>query len=103
MNVQIDSALKHARGYWFVERIYRNGGRRIVYSLGGDFLFSGNASQATFPHWFLSITGEIVIAKLIGMLAAILILWWLKDHFTYPCTGFVRGQTNCDKASTHHH
>jgi hypothetical protein len=23
---------------------------------------------------------------------AILVLWWLKDHFTYPRTGFIRGK-----------
>ncbi len=29
---------------------------------------------------------------MIGFLAVILILWRLKDHFTYPRTGFVRGK-----------
>ena len=60
--------------------------------LAGILLFSRYVQQASFPGWFLSVTSEIVIAKLVGILVAILILWWLKDHFTYPRTGFVRGK-----------
>jgi hypothetical protein len=60
--------------------------------LAGILLISGNAPQASFPAWFLSVAGEVSIAKSIGILAAVLILWWLKDHFTYPRTGFVRGK-----------
>ncbi|HUH98995.1 MAG TPA: hypothetical protein VLZ89_16660 [Anaerolineales bacterium] len=90
MNVQIDSALKRGRGYWFVDGFIEMAGGGLLSLLGAILLLSGKASVSTFPDWFLSVAGEIVLAKLLGILAAILILWWLKDHFTYPRTGFVR-------------
>jgi hypothetical protein len=93
MNTQIvDHALKRARGYWFVDGFTEMAAGGLFTILAGLLLFSGSASQAAFPSWFLSVAGEISIAKLIGILAAVLILWWLKDRFTYPRTGFVRGK-----------
>ena len=92
MNVQIDTALKRARGYWFIDGFTEMAAGGLFVILAGIFLFSGTVPQASFLPWFLSVTSEIVIAKLISILVAILILWWLKDHFTYPRTGFVRGK-----------
>ncbi|MFZ1042748.1 MAG: hypothetical protein WCA79_17270 [Anaerolineales bacterium] len=92
MDVQIDTALKRARGYWFIDGFTEIAAGGLFVILAGILLFSGFVPQASFPGWFLSVTSEIVIAKLVGLLAAILILWWLKDHFTYPRTGFVRGK-----------
>jgi len=92
MNVQIDTALKRARGYWFIDGFTEMVAGGLFVILAGILFFSGNGPQASFPSWFLSVTGAVVIAKLVGLLAAILILWWLKDHFTYPRTGFVRGK-----------
>ncbi len=92
MNVQIDTALKRARGYWFIDGFTEMVAGGLFLILAGIMLFSESGPQASFFSWFLSVTGEVVIAKLIGFLAAILILWWLKDHFTYPRTGFVRGK-----------
>jgi len=92
MNVQIDTALKRARGYWFVDGFTEMAAGGLFVILAEILLFSESVTQAPFLSWFLSVTSEIVVAKLIGILAAILILWWLKDHFTYPRTGFVRGK-----------
>jgi hypothetical protein len=92
MNMQIDTALKRARGYWFIDGFTEMATGGLFVILAGILLFGGTVPQASFSTWFLSVTSEIVIAKLIGILAAILILWWLKDHFTYPRTGFVRGK-----------
>jgi hypothetical protein len=92
MDVQIDTALKRARGYWFIDGFTEMAVGGLFVILAGILLFSGFVPQAPLPGWFLSVTSEIVIAKLIGILVAILILWWLKDHFTYPRTGFVRGK-----------
>ena len=91
MNMQIDSAVKRSRGYWFVDGFTEMtvGGFFII--LAALLLFGRSASPDTFTSWFLSMAGEVSIVKLIGLLAVILILWWLKDHFTYPRTGFVRG------------
>ncbi len=92
MNVQIDTAIKRARGYWFVDGFTEIAAGGLFVLLAGLLLFSRNASQASFPSWFLSVAGEISIAKFFGLLITVLVLWWLKDHFTYPRTGFVRGK-----------
>lgn len=92
MNSQIDSAIKRARGYWFVDGFTEIVAGILFIGLAGLLLFSQRASQASFPSWFLSAAVEISIAKLAGIVAAVLVLWWLKDHFTYPRTGFVRGK-----------
>jgi hypothetical protein len=92
MNAQIDTALKRARGYWFIDGFTEMAAGGLFVVLAGILLFSGFVPQVPFPYWFLSVTSEIVIAKLIGILVAVLILWWLKDNFTYPRTGFVRGK-----------
>jgi hypothetical protein len=91
MNAQIDTAMKRARGYWFVDGFTEMAAGGWFILLAGLLLISRNSPQASYPAWFLSVSGEIAIAKFVGILAAILILWWLKDHFTYPRTGFVRG------------
>lgn len=92
MNMQIDSALKRARGYWFVDGFTEMAAGGLFILLAAILLISRNASQASFPAWFLSVAGEVSIAKFVGILVAVLILWWLKDHFTYPRTGFVRSK-----------
>ena len=92
MNADIESAIKRVRGYWFIDGFTEMAAGAFFILLAALLLFSGKASPATFSTWLLSIAGEITIAKLGGGLAAILILWWLKDHFTYPRTGFVRSQ-----------
>ncbi len=90
--MQIDSALKRARGYWFVDGFTEMTAGGLFVLLAGLLLISENASYNSFPAWLLSVAGEVTIAKFVGILAGILILWWLKDHFTYPRTGFVRGK-----------
>ena len=92
MDMEIDTALKRARGYWFIDGFTEMAAGGLIVILAGILLLSGYAPRASFAGWFLSVTSEIAIAKLVGILAAILILWWLKDHFTYPRTGFVRGK-----------
>jgi hypothetical protein len=92
MYAQIDTVMKRARGYWFVDGFTEMAAGGWFVLLAGILLFRGNVPQASLPSWFLSVAGEISIAKVIGILAAILIVWWLKNHFTYPRTGFVRGK-----------
>jgi len=92
MNVQIDTAIKRARGYWFVDGFTEIAMGGLLIILAGFLLISMNISQAPFPSWFLSVTGEITMLKMVSFVIVVLILWWLKDHFTYPRTGFVRGK-----------
>ncbi len=91
MNGQIDSAIKHVRAYWFIDGFAEMAAGGFLALLAVLLLLRGTASPAGFSGWFLSMAGEIALAKSIGILVAILIVWWLKDHFTYPRTGFVRG------------
>lgn len=92
MNIQIDSAVKRGRAYWFVDGFVEMviGGFFVV--LAGLILFGKSASPETFSAWFLSLAAEVSVVKLVGILVAVAVLWWLKDHFTYPRTGFVRGR-----------
>jgi hypothetical protein len=92
MGMQIDIAVKRARGYWFVDGFTEMAAGGLFILLAGVILFRGNATQASFSSWLWSVAGEISITKFFGTLAIILILYWLKDHFTYPRTGFVRGK-----------
>ncbi len=89
MNTQIDIAIKRARGYWFVDGFTEIGIGGLLIILAAFLLVSMSVSQASFPSWFLSVTGEITIVKIVSFLILILILWWLKDHFTYPRTGLL--------------
>lgn len=90
MNSQIDNAIKRARGYWFVDGFTEIAAGGFFIHLAGLLLFGGSASQTSFSSWLLSAAVEISIAKFVGILIAILALWWLKDRYTYPRTGFVR-------------
>lgn len=91
MNTQLDFVIKRARGYWFVDGFTEMAAGGFFILLAGILLVRGNVLLASDPSRFLSMVGVISIVKLIGFLAVILALWWLKDHFTYPRTGFVRG------------
>lgn len=91
MNVQIDNAIRRVRGYWFVDGFTEMAAGGLFILLASILLLRKNTSQVPFLSWFFSVAGEVTIAKIASLLVAILILWWLKDHFTYPRTGFVRG------------
>ncbi len=92
MNVQVEGAIKRARAYWFIDGFTEMAAGGFFVLLAALLLLGGRASPATFSSWFLSMAGEITVAKSIGILVILLLLWWLKDHFTYPRTGFVRGK-----------
>ena len=92
MNVQIDTTVKRARAYWFVDGFTEIATGGLFVILAGALFITRNTSQTPFLSWFLSVTGEIIIVKIVSILAVILGLWWLKDHFTYPRTGFVRNR-----------
>ncbi len=91
MNEQIDTTIKRVRGYWFVDGFTEMIAGGLFIILAAIFLLRLNEQGTSFPSWFLSVIGAVSIAKLVGLLVAILILWWLKDRFTYPRTGFIRG------------
>jgi len=92
MSTPIDTAIKRGRGYWFVDGFIELFAGGILLLLGGILLLRGLAPQDSILAQFLSVAGEIGLAKLVGIFLAALALWWLKDRFTYPRTGFVRGK-----------
>jgi hypothetical protein len=92
MSTQIDTAVKRGRGYWFVDGFIEIFGGGILLLLGGIVLLGSLTPQDSFLAQFLSIAGQVALVKLVGFFLVILLLWWLKDHFTYPRTGFIRGK-----------
>jgi hypothetical protein len=92
MNVQIDNAVKRARGYWFVDGFIEIAAGVLFIILAVFLLLSMNSSQTSISAWFLSVTGEVIILKTVSFVIVVLILWRLKDNFTYPRTGLVRGK-----------
>jgi hypothetical protein len=97
MNVQIETTMKRARAYWFIDGFTEiaMGGMFIVLAIA--MFISRNTSQTPFLSWLLSVTGKIVILKVVSLLIVVLALWWLKDRFTYPRTGYVRNQITAAK------
>jgi hypothetical protein len=92
MNAQIDTAIKRARAYWFVDGFTEIATGMLFIILACALFVSRNTSQTSFLSWFLSVSGKIIILKVASFLIVVLVLWWLKDNFTYPRTGFVRNR-----------
>jgi len=90
MNNQIDSAAKVGRRYWFVDGFTEILAGVLFFLLGGFLLLRGIAPEGSFLAQFASLAGDVGFVKVVGLVAAGLILWWLKDRFTYPRTGFIR-------------
>jgi hypothetical protein len=92
MERQIDSAMKRGRAYWFVDGFVELGAGIFLLVLGGAVILRGYAGQGGFLTGLASTAVDIGILKMIALLAVVLVVWWVKDRFTYPRTGFVRGQ-----------
>jgi len=97
MDKQIDIAIKRARSYWFVDGFTEIALGGLLILLAAFLLLRMKTSQAPFVSWFLSVTGQITLLKIVSFLIVVLIVWWLKDHFTYPRTGFVRGNITANQ------
>jgi len=90
MEKQIESAMKRGRGYWFVDGFTEILAGILFILLGGITLLSGIVPPSSFLSQFISLAESAAIVKFLGLILAVLGLWWLKDRFTYPRTGFVR-------------
>jgi hypothetical protein len=90
MEKQIESAMKRGRGYWFVDGFTELLAGVLFFLLGGIALLSGMVPPSSFLSQFISLAESAAIVKFLGLILAVLGLWWLKDRFTYPRTGFVR-------------
>jgi hypothetical protein len=92
MEKQIDTALTRGRAYWFADGFTEIAGGIFFLLLGAVVLFRGIAGQNVVLSQFASTAVDIGAIKLVTLLVAILVIWWLKDRFTYPRTGFVQGK-----------
>jgi hypothetical protein len=92
MNQQIETAVKRGRAYWFADGFTEIAGGIFFLFLGAVILFRGIAGKNALLSGFASTAVDIGIVKLAAFLAGILAIWWLKDRFTYPRTGFVQGR-----------
>jgi hypothetical protein len=92
MNTHIDTAMKRGRGYWFVDGFIEMLAGGVLILLGVILLLRGMAPQDSFLTQFMSVAGEVALVKVVGIFLAVLVLWWLKDRFTYPRTGFIRSK-----------
>jgi hypothetical protein len=91
MEKQIETAVKRGRAYWFADGFTEIAGGIFFFLLGGIVLFRGIAGQNVVLSQFASTAVDIGAVKLVTLLVAGLVIWWLKDRFTYPRTGFVQG------------
>jgi hypothetical protein len=90
MDSQIESVMKRGWGYWFVDGFTEILAGILFILLGGITLLSGIVPPSSFLSQFVSLAESAAIVKFLGLILAVLGLWWLKDRFTYPRTGFVR-------------
>jgi hypothetical protein len=92
MEQDIDSAVKRGRAYWFADGFSELVLGIFCIVLGGAILLRGWAGQGGFLAGFGSAALDFSVLKAVCLLAAFLAIWWLKDRFTYPRTGYVRGR-----------
>jgi len=92
MEQQIETAVKRGRAYWFADGFTEIAGGIFFLLLGAVVLFREIAGQNVVLSQFASTAVDIGAIKLVTLLVAILVIWWLKDRFTYPRTGFVQGK-----------
>jgi hypothetical protein len=90
MDNQIENVVKRGRAYWFVDGFTEIFAGILFILLGAITLLSGILPPSSFFSQFLSLAASAVIVKFLGLILTVLGLWWLKDRFTYPRTGFVR-------------
>lgn len=92
MEQQIETAVKRGRAYWFADGFTEIAGGIFFLLLGAVVLFRGIAGQNVVLSQFASTVVDIGAVKLVTLFVAILVIWWLKDRFTYPRTGLVQGK-----------
>jgi hypothetical protein len=92
MEKQIETAVKRGRAYWFSDGFTEILGGIFMLLLGSIVFLRGMAGQYAFLSQFASTAMDIGLVKLVAFVAAVLVIWGLKDRFTYPRTGFVQGK-----------
>jgi hypothetical protein len=92
MEKQIESAVRRGRAYWFADGFTEMLGGIFLVLVGSIGFLRGIAGQTAVLPQLASTVVDIGIFKTVAFVAAILIIWWLKDRFTYPRTGIVRGK-----------
>ena len=88
--MDIDAAAKRGRGYVFVDGFAEIAGGVVFVLLGGVLLLGGLLPGVSLLSQVVATGVGVVIVKVLGFLLAFLAIWWFKDRFTYPRTGYVR-------------
>jgi hypothetical protein len=92
MDKQIENAVKRGRAYWFDDGFIEILGGIFLILVSSVIFLRGIAGHTAFLPQFASTAVDIAVVKLAAFLAIILVIWWLKDRFTYPRTGVVKGK-----------
>jgi hypothetical protein len=90
MERQIESAVKRSRAYWFVDGLTEMVAGALFLALGAAVLLFAAVPPYPMGAPFSSLINVVSLIKLVGIAGGILLLWWAKDRFTFPRTGFVR-------------
>jgi len=88
--MDIDAAVKRGRGYLFVDGFAEMAAGVVFALLGGVLLLGGLMPAEPLLSRILATGTGVLIVKAAGFVAAALAIWWFKDRFTYPRTGYVR-------------
>jgi hypothetical protein len=90
MVMDINAAVKRGRGYLFVDGFAEMAAGVVFALLGGVLLLGGLMPAEPLLSRIVATGTGVLIVKATGFAAAALGIWWLKDRFTYPRTGYVR-------------
>ncbi len=88
--MEIDAAVKRGRTYLFVDGFAELAAGVVFFLLGGVLLLGGLIPGESLLTQIVATGVGVVVVKAVGFLVAVLAIWWLKDRFTYPRTGYVR-------------
>jgi hypothetical protein len=92
MNSQLETAVRRARGYWFIDGFIEMAAGAFFVLLTVVLLGLTGATGGPLEVWLLVTVGAIGLVKLLALMLAVWLIVWLKDRFTFPRTGFVRGR-----------
>ena len=88
--MDIDAAAKRGRTYLLVDGFAEMAAGVVFALLGGVLLLGGLIPGESLLTQIVATGVGVILVKAVGLLAAVLAIWWLKDRFTYPRTGYVR-------------
>lgn len=92
MENSIEAALKRGRGYWFVDGFAEMAAGAFFVLIAFVVLLRRWVTGQAISNQIFAAGVDIAIVKFAGLILAVLVIWWLRDRFTYPRTGYARGK-----------